>query len=310
MTLPVPVFPETNLLNTRRTHGGVLRLSPNPVVNQITRFALGYAAKKHDITLYAHCSLSNHLHTAFHDRRGNHPEFRRDLHSLIARAVNRHRRTREALWTPDHSSPVILLDKEALLDGNTYVLSNVCTHDVVDSPEQWPGVMSAIEDLAGPPRVVKRPDGFFDPFGEVPEWMLLRFEKPREFDDWSDDEYRSEIARRVEAKCSAARERRRRANRTVVGRTRVLSQSPEERSKSQPRPNTLNPRLACSIRALRIAFLLWLKQFRKHYKRAREAFELGEWQVEFPSGTYLLLRRYGVNCSSVGPPRAAVDQSV
>ena len=79
MTLPVPVFPSTTLLNTRRTHGGVLRLCPNPVVNRIIEFALGYTAEKHSIVLHAHVSLSNHHHTVFFDRFGTHPEFRRDF---------------------------------------------------------------------------------------------------------------------------------------------------------------------------------------------------------------------------------------
>ena len=55
---------------------------------------------------------------------------------------------------------------------------------------------------------------------------------------------------------------------------------------------------------LRMALLLWLKQFRLDHRRARLAFEAGEWSREFPFGTYLHERRYGVNCSSVGPPTA------
>ena len=127
MTLPVPVLRATSLLNTRRTHGGVLRLCPNPVVNRIIEFVLAYAAQKHDIVLYAHISLSNHQHTAFFDPLGNHPEFRRDFHSLTTRAVNRHRGEAEAMWSPDHKSPLILHDTEAMLDRIGYIVSlSIC----------------------------------------------------------------------------------------------------------------------------------------------------------------------------------------
>lgn len=302
MTLPSPVIPASNVLNTRRTHRGVFRLSPNPVIRQIVEYALGYAANKHNITLYALCTLSNHLHIAFFDRDGNHPEFRRDLHSLIARAVNRHHGESEAVWAPDHPSPVLLYDAEALLDLIAYTIANPCLHHLVDRPRDWPGAMSRIDDLAGPSRVVKRPEEFFDPSGLMPEQVELRFEKPAAVAQKTDVEYRREIARRVEAKCKAAREERERCGRRVLGRMAILGQAHTGRPKSQPEVGTLNPIVACSVKSLRVAFLLWLRRFREEHRSARIAFESAKWGTEFPFGTYLHVRRYGVNCSSVGPP--------
>ncbi|MEM7166039.1 MAG: hypothetical protein AAF581_11265, partial [Planctomycetota bacterium] len=68
---------------------------------------------------------------------------------------------------------------------------------------------------------------------------------------------------------------------------------------------SLSPRVACKSVNLRIAFLLWLKWFRIEHREARIAFERGEYEVEFPFATYWHVLRYGVNCSTAGPPVAA-----
>ncbi len=303
MTLPVPVFEGASLLNTRRTIGGVFHFSPNPVINRIVKFTLAYTAEKYDIGLYSAAFLSNHHHETFYDPHGRHPEFRRDLHSLLTRSVNQYRGEGEAKWSPDHKSPVLLHDVEALLNGIAYNVANPPRHDLVEIPEAWPGVISLVEDLAGPPQTIEKPSGFYDPEGKVPDTVILRFVKPPVLADWTDDEYRREIARRVEEKCRTARESRGRRGAHVVGREAILGQSHTDSSRSQPKLQTRNPRVACALKTLRIALLLWLRRFRKEYRRARQAFEDGEAGVEFPFGTYLLARRYGVNCSSVGPPQ-------
>ena len=85
------------------------------------------------------------------------------------------------------------------------------------------------------------------------------FVKPPILDNWSDQEYREEVRRRVDQKCEDARQERQRKGRSVLGRVSVLEQSPEARSASQPRSRTRNPRVACRTVTLRMAFLVWLR---------------------------------------------------
>lgn len=302
LTLPVPVFRGMNILNTRRTIGGVFRLSPNPVINDIVLYSLGYAAREHGIVLYAHSTLSNHQHTVFHDTHGRHPEFRRDLHALMARAVNQHRGESDAMWAPHRRSAVILYDTEALLDEIAYTIPNSCLHDLVEEPEDWPGVVSLVDDLARPGKIVRKPGCFFDPDGKMPDYVEVRFEKPAVLSHLTDDEYRAEVARRVRAKCDEARRQRRRSGRRVLGRRGVLAQPPKGTPTNRLARGSLNPIVACGLRSLRIAFLSWLVEFRKFHREARLAFERQQWRVEFPFGTYAHVLRYGVNCSAVGPP--------
>ncbi|MCA8961672.1 MAG: hypothetical protein KDC38_14205 [Planctomycetes bacterium] len=302
MTAPVPVFERTSLLNTRRIIGGMFHLRPDPALNQNVQYALAYAANKYDIGLYAVACLSNHIHVPFYDPNGRHPEFRRDFHSLLTRATNVLRETQEGKWSPGHKSPVILHDVEAMLDRIAYTIANPARHDLVDDPWDWPGVVTRIEELAGPPTYVAKPEAFFDLEGDLPEEVPLRFVKPPLLEDWTDDEYRQVIASRVDAHCEAARNRRQSRRIPVLGRRRILAQSPTDTPKTQPEPRTLNPLVACRIKRLRIAFLIWLQEFRQKYRKARRLFEGGHIDVEFPFGTYWLMRRYGVNCDAVGPP--------
>ena len=83
--------------------------------------------------------LSNHLHVVFHDPDGRHPEFRREFHSLVTRSINRHRGTSEAKWSPDHKSPVVLFDVEAVLNLTGYTMANPPRHDLVDPPQECRG---------------------------------------------------------------------------------------------------------------------------------------------------------------------------
>ena len=302
MTLPVPVLKGVSLLNTRRIHEGRFHLRPDPVVNNCIEYALAYAANKYGILLYTHVSLPNHHHTNFHDPHGKHPEFRREFHSLITRSTNVHRGTSEAKWSPDHKSPVILCDVESILDRNAYNLANMCLHDLVDQPEDWPGVLTKIDEIGGPPRTIKKPEHFYDPRGELPDTVELQFVKPLELADWTLEEYKAELRKRVEENCKKARATRRAEKRSVLGRIAVLSQDTAAQPEKQPEVGTRNPRVACRLREQRILMLAWLSQFRREHRSARLLFEEGDTAAEFPLGTYWHRLRFGVNCSATGPP--------
>ena len=302
MTLPVPILENVSVLNTRRILGGTFHLAPNPVVNQIIEFALAYNANKHGIRLYAFCALSDHLHAPHHDPDGNSVEFRRDFHSQVTRSLNAYRGTTEAKWSPNRNGPVVLYDEESILDKIAYTIANPCHHDLVDKPEHWPGAISLVKDLAARPRTIKKPACFYDPEGDVPKSVTLQFVKPPELEHMTLKQYRDEIARRVDAKCKAARKERKGR---VVGRRAVLAQDPTDSAKSEKKSGKLNPRFACKNSALRMALLAWLTWFRGVHRNARIAFEKGDYDREFPLGTYLHVRRFDVNCSNTGPPTAS-----
>ena len=166
-------------------------------------------------------------------------------------------------------------------------------------------MVTKIEELAGPGRIIHRPDGFYDPEGDVPEAVVLKFVKPPQLTDLSDEEYRQEIAHRVATLCEEARNKRIAENRQVVGRAAILAVDHEAKPRRKHPFGALRPRVACKIVALRIAVLQWLKGFRAIHRFARQRFDGGDRGTEFPLGTFLHRRRYGVSCSSTGPPEPA-----
>ncbi|MCA8962640.1 MAG: hypothetical protein KDC38_19075, partial [Planctomycetes bacterium] len=185
-----------------------------------------------------------------------------------------------------------------------YTIANPVIHGLVDQIEDWPGAISLIEDLANTPTVYERPAHLRADL--LPRFAALELRKPPELEDWTDQEYREEIARRVEMKCENARTLRRESGRRVVGRRGILEQSHRARPMLAKPKGGLNPRISAGCGRLLRAMLLWLSQFREEYESARLRFETQEWGVEFPFGTYNLFKRYGVNCSSVGPPLSAL----
>ena len=194
---------------------------------------------------------------------------------------------------------MVLLGADANLDASEYTISNPERHGL-ERWEDWPGVISRIEQLAGPPEIVTKPDWFYDPKGEVPDTAVLQYVKPPQLVDWSDDEYRAEIRRRVEERCERAREKRK--GRKLLGRVAILGHSTTDTPKSTLPFRERNPRVKCRSKTLRIAYLIWLSWFRREHREARLAFEAGDQEAEFPFGTYWHALRYGVNCSAVGPP--------
>lgn len=302
MTAPNPVIPNTSHFITRRTFDRFFFLRPDPGVNQVLRYLLAYYAKKHNIQLYAYTALSNHHHIVCHDPDGTYPDFCRDFHSIATRAINCFRGRFEPMWSPDRQDPITIWGQESLFDKIVYTVGNSCLSHLVDQIEEWPGVVSAVLDLCGPPQRIERPSFFFSPDGEFPEVVYLEFVKPACFAHWTIDQYRTEISRRLQEKCEAAKEERRRKGIRVVGRLRILAQSPYDRPSTRAPYRGRRPQFACADRNLRMALLEWLQKFRMMHREARLAFEAGDREAVFPFATYLHQKVYGVDCSSLGPP--------
>ncbi|MEM7260411.1 MAG: hypothetical protein AAF488_00370 [Planctomycetota bacterium] len=299
MTAPRPVPFNGIYHDIRRTFDGTFHLRPDPACNQTVRFLLAHNATQHRIRLYAHSSLSNHQHTNFGDPEARHPEFRQDLYSQETRTLNRLRKTKGPKWTPDDQCTILLGDPEAVLDSIAYTIANPVHHNLVETPEEWPGFLSLVEDLCAPPRLIRRPAILDEYESTFPKEVYLEFQKPLLFHDWSDTEYRDEIRRRVDEKCEHAASERKRP---VAGRIAVLSSDPTDRPSTPPKSNRDTPRVAAKNVGVRRLLRLWIVLFVDEHREARQRFEGHEWTVEFPANTYWHRRRYGVNCRTADPP--------
>ena len=172
MSLPKRLRPGQTHTTTRRISERRPLLKPLPEINEIVLYALGVAQLRHpNVELHAAMIEANHKHDALTDdpALAQLPDFYRNYHSLVARAVNAYWGRGESLWrqgsydhveTPD-DDPLTL--EEQLL----YIWTNPVKDGLVERPELWPGVKFLPEDF-GTELVVSKPaNAFFG--GKLPD---------------------------------------------------------------------------------------------------------------------------------------------
>ena len=208
---------------TRRVRDRTFLLRPGAVVNQIVMYSLGVALERHAVDLYALLAESNHVHSLPGDRGGESsalPDFHRDFHCLVARALNAHYGRGENFWRVGSYDNVEIHDQRSLEEQLLYLWSNPVKDGLVERPEDWPGVKFLPEDL-GRTFTVERPDeAFFG--GRLP-------------DDW---EPTDPTARRAHRHARRVVRREERRQRSLRG-TRPGARPPKQRA---PRPEPENRR--------------------------------------------------------------------
>ena len=281
---------------TRRCTQRQLLLRPDPVTNQAVLYCVGVAAEKHGIELHGVTAMSNTLCINCRDVRGEGPDFRQYLISLLARFMNVHRSRWEAFWSSDEPSVVELCDAEAELGMLVYNLTDPVRQHMVDKVTNWPGVSSLRHQLAGKPIRVKRPRKFFRENGKMAAEVELRFVPPPSWAHLEQDQWAKLLRERVqlvEAKMAA---KRRNDGSRVVGRKAVLRRSPFSCPKTLPPRRNLNPRIACRDKAKRLAAIERLKCFLQRYGQALAQVVAGVRDVVFPAGTWQLVQLGLVRC--------------
>src|SRR5690606_27428021 len=197
MTKPRCVLPDTIYLITRRCSERRFFLLPDPIVRHIFEYLLGLLAKQYGIAVHAYVVMSNHYHLVVTDTEGRLPNFQRDLNSLLARAINRHRGRWEAFWSRESYSGVKLLEDQDVISKMAYTLANPVKARLVDHATEWEGATSAGMKF-GRARRIARPEKFFR--DSMPETVELVLTRPRCFAGLSDADVlelvRAEVARR------------------------------------------------------------------------------------------------------------------
>jgi REP element-mobilizing transposase RayT len=294
-TPPRRVLPGTTTFVTRRCSERRFFLRPSRETNEIVLYALALQAQRHRVLVHAFCVLSNHLHLVITDVAGRLPDFMRDLNSLIARAVNASLGRFESFWAGNSSySSVEPLAPSDVLAKIAYVLANPVAAGLVRRSAEWPGLWSAPEQI-GTTLTVRRPQGFFDPDGYLPETVELELTAPSGFA--SAEEFQAQLAAELRLLEEKAQRELAAAGRRVLGVARVLAQNPFARpAPGEPRFE-LKPRIAARDKWKRIEGLFRLKDWERRYRSSRIRWCSGIRDVVFPAGTWLLRVMHGVQCA-------------
>ena len=165
MAQPRRVVPGTRYMITRRCYQRTFRLRPSEATNQTYLYSLAWAAAKTGVIIHAACVMSNHHHIVLTDVRGTLPDFLRELHRTVAKALNAAQGEWENLWSAESYHALELGADEDVIDKVAYVAANPTEAGLVETPEEWPGVM-LLPDTEVRTLEIKRPPKYFTD-GEV-----------------------------------------------------------------------------------------------------------------------------------------------
>ncbi|MFL5373159.1 MAG: transposase [Myxococcales bacterium] len=296
MTAPRQVLPDATYLITRRCSERRFFLRPSPLTSAIFLYVLAVAARRYGVLVHAFCVLSNHYHLLVTDPDARLPAFMQYLDSLVARATNASLGRWEGFWSSEASySAVSHGAPEDIVRKAAYILANPVAAGLVRQGRDWPGLWTSPEQLGSATLTALRPATFFRANGTLPASAELTLSLPPGFA--TAKEFQERVAEALESLETESR-RESAAERTFLGRARVLAQKPSARPASGESHRELSPRVAAQDKWKRIEALSRLTGFLRAYRRAWKARRAGVFDAVFPAGTYLLRIEHGVRCAA------------
>ena len=301
MTMPRRTLPGATYLLTRRCERRRFGLVPRGITPGLVGYAIALAAARHGIEVHAVVALSNHIHGIFTDPRGVISDFARDVHSLIARALNAEYGVWENFWSTDGLSLVRLVGPADVWSKLVYCQTNAVAAGLVERSPAWPGFRTAPADVRGPGLVFPRPRTALFRKTSLPDEVTLRLTVPPALAQLAPDAFAEAFAKRVRSRESELRAQAARDGRPFLGARAVLKQRRDTRPATREPRRGRDPSIACRDKPRRIAELTELKRFREAYFTALQAWRAGHLPVCFPPGTTKMRAYPGVTFDS-GPP--------
>ena len=178
MSLPRAVVPGRTYMITRRCSERRFFLRPDRRTNNAFLYCLAVAAQKYGVKVIFTATMSNHHHTGVLDVDGRLPDFLAHFHKLVAKHQNALRGRWEAMWAPEQTSAVELVEPDDIFEKMVYAFCNPVASHLVEKVRHWPGVTSLAATLSGQPLTATRPATFFRPDGDMPASVSLPLHLP------------------------------------------------------------------------------------------------------------------------------------
>ena len=281
MTAPRRVLPGRTYLLTRRCLERRFYLRPDPTVTKIFNYLLAIACERYGIQLHAYVMMSNHYHLLVTDQYGTLPSFQQYFNSLLARAINQHRKHWGAFWDYESYSAVDLLEHDAIFTKLAYTELNPVRAGLVGRAIDWSGPTSASLRFGHKLRV-ERPAKFFS--DKMPDKVTLELVEPPHVD-------RQPAQDKRDRAIADGQQVARRTQPHPLGMRGVLDRDWKDSPSSPEARRKLRPRFASRFEAVRVGALREYRRWLDAYKVALQRFRDGERLVEFPAGTYWMCAR-------------------
>jgi REP element-mobilizing transposase RayT len=128
---------------TARTTGSRFLLRPSEEVNDLVLGVLGRAQWLYGVQVFGIVVMSNHLHMLLGvTDAAQLAGFMRHALGNIAQEVGRHHRWSGRFWGRRYRS-IVVADEPAQVARLAYIFGNGTKENLVERPEDWPGVTSA-----------------------------------------------------------------------------------------------------------------------------------------------------------------------
>jgi len=215
------------------------------------------------------------------------PDFLREFHRTVAKALNAAQGEWENLWSAEPYHSLELGAQEEVLDKIAYVAANPTEAGLVETPEAWPGVLllpqAQVRTLE-----ITRPTRYFTDARVFPDTVTLRVSPVATKPSQSSAEVFQRVAGAIQQAVARARNAILAGGRTFLGRHGVLSHAFRKRAESfEPRRGPI-PRVRARNRRLLKAMLGRYSVFHTAYHGALAAWRGGDRRVVFPFGTWAL----------------------
>lgn len=263
---------------------------------------LGYVAKyakRHKVKLYAFGIEGNHLHNVAHYPEANRADFTRDLHSNVARAVDRY--TPEypggRLWGRRYSGE-FLPGAEDIEEYFFYTVLQPVNDGLVSSIREYPFYNcfhDAIYGIKRRFRVVNwstfRAARRYDPSAHIRdhiEYVELEYQRLPGYEQLSKKEYVKLMLDKLHAREQKLRAERLQSGKGFLGRQNLLKvpRGSLPRSTKSSTRYSHRPRVLCVCPVRRQQYLSWYFTVYADYRRASKSYRKGDLTVHFPPGTY------------------------
>jgi len=238
--------------------------------------------------------LSNHLHLLLTDVLGDQiGKFNTHFFSLAARGINAFRGRRENVFSSDGVNDVMLCPHAVdLVDHGAYISMNAVEAGLVSHAKNWPGINIRPSQMGNLRFETEKPDGFYDPRGDLPDTVTVSFTIPQS-SDCQPEELRQRMAEEHNRREEEKRKEMEREEKRFLGRRAILRKSPFDRPRNELEMFERVPHVACKDKALRIRMFEWRKRRNRKYRLLLESIREGTRSVILPMGTLIMHFRHG-----------------
>ena len=274
-------------------------LLPSKLVNQVFAYAVGWASKKYHIAIHTMCVMSNHWHSVITDTFGRLPEFKQEVHRIVAKCLNAEYQRNGYFWDNQKAGQTWLLDDDAIMDKMVYTMMNPVAAGLVQHQRCWPGLVTKPTDVCGRTFTIKRPKVYFrDKGGTMPEEVTLTMTRPAIYQHLSDKQFTELLQGRIAAREKEIHDDMRAQKRWFMGNQALKRLKHTDSPATKRKRGRVNPKVASKNKKLRMAALDQLKCFADAYDAARLKWKAGFRDVVFPAGTYAMRRFHRVPCET------------